>query len=68
MGQKVVQGLGIGIRNDFGHALDVAPRCLEEPTQVPEGLRVHIPGPKTKQRRIFLAERQESPVQSLQGR
>ena len=63
-----MQGLGIGIRDDFGHAFDIAPGCLEKPSEVAEGLRIYVPGPEAKKGRIFPAERQKSPVHSLQGR
>jgi hypothetical protein len=41
---------------------------LEQSAQVPAGLRVDIASAQTEERRIFLAERQEPPTQSLQGR
>lgn len=68
MGQEVVQSLGIGIWNDLGHTLDVAPCGLEQSAQVPTSLRADIARPQAEKRRKFLAERQESPTQSLQGR
>jgi hypothetical protein len=40
---------------------------LEQSAQVPASLRADIASPQTEKRRIFLAERQESPTQSLQG-
>lgn len=68
VGQEVVQRLGIGVRNDFGHTLNVTPWRLEQPAQVPAGLMAGIASPQAKERRIFLAERQESLTQSFQGR
>jgi hypothetical protein len=68
MGKKMVESLGVGVRNDLGHTLDVATRCLEQPAQVTAGLRDRIASPQAEPRRIFLNERQEPPVQSLQGR
>lgn len=63
-----MQCLGISVWNDFGHTLDVAPRCLEQPAQVPAGLMADIASPQAKEERKFLAERQESLTQSFQGR
>lgn len=64
----MVKSLGIGLRNDLGHTFDVAPCCLEQPLQVPVGLRACIASPQAKQRRIFLAKRQEPRLYLLQGR
>jgi hypothetical protein len=59
---------GIGVGNDLGHTLDVTSCGLEQSAQVSASLRVDIASAQTKEGRIFLAERQESPTQSLQGR
>jgi hypothetical protein len=63
-----MQCLGIGVRNNFGHTLDVAPLCLKKAFQVLLGLTTHIASSQAKERRIFLAISQEPRSQLFQGR
>ena len=46
--EKVVQYLGIGIRNHFGHTLDVPSLCLQKTAQVLLGLAADISGRRRK--------------------